>query len=274
MWRRKLTASNTTNHEEPDEAPQLESGEPRRAGMMATLYNDQKPEAPTPDGPKSDLLEDLLEDEIRERLRLVNPELAKEVYEIAKAQVASEAARHTRLDSKATSLVSAAGLSLTLGMSIVTLIAKGDVVATPYLWVMLAVTGLFGVAAVAFGVFALLVKGGFARVNDHNVFDKNVLRSADSPTGCDDLPTLKEKYEFGAAVYRQHMTAHLWEVSVQEHHQLNRKAKQVRDGQILFALFLLALVVCVATEFVMTSKKKDAGAAPQAAAPAAKAAVR
>jgi len=243
--------------------------------MMATLENDQKPEAPTPDGPKTDLLDDLPEDEIRERLRLVNPELAKEVYEIAKAQIASEAARHTRLDSKATSLVSAAGLSLTLGMSIVTLIAKGDVVATPYLWVMLAVTGLLGVGAVGFGVFALLVKGGFARVNDHNVFDKDVLRFADSPTGTDDLATLKEKYEFGAAVYRQHMTAHLWEVSLQEHRQLNRKATQVRDGQILFALFLLALVVCVATEFVMTStEKKDAGATPEAAASAAKAAVR
>lgn len=242
--------------------------------MMATLDTDQKPEAPTPDEPKTDLRADLPQDDIRERLRLVNPELAKELYEIAKAQVAAEMARHARLDAKATSLVSSAGISLTLGMSIITLIAKGDVAATPCLWVLLSVTGLFGTLAVGFGVFALLVKGGFARVNDHTVFDKDALEFANAPTGCDDLESQGEKYAYGAAVYRQHMTAHLWEVSVKEHRHLNKKADQVRDGQILFVLFLASLVVCVATEFVLTSNQHHAGAAPKAAASAAERAVR
>jgi hypothetical protein len=244
--------------------------------MVASLHEDQNSgtlAAPSPDRPRTEGA-DLHQEEIRDRLRLVNPELTKELYELAKAQVAAETARHARLDAKATSLVSSAGVSLTLGMSIATLIAKGEVSPPAWLGAMLAFVGAVGVTAVGFGVFALMVKGGFARVNDHNVFDTDVLKFANAPTGCDDLTDLKDKYAFGAAAYRQHMTAHLWEVSVKEHYQLNKKARQVRDGQIAFFIFLAGLVVCVGIEVVVTSPQHDAGAPAKATAAAPKGAVR
>jgi hypothetical protein len=231
----------------------------------------QTPEAPSPARPKTDDQADLPEEEIRARLQLVNPELTKELYELAKAQLAAEMARHTRLDAKATSLVSSAGISLTLGMSIATLIANRTISVPWWLWIMLTVAGLSGVLAVGFGIFALMVKNGFARVSDRNVFDKHTLAFANAPTGCDDLTDRKDKHAYGAAAYRQYMTAHLWEVGVKEHRQLNNKARQVRDGQVLFMIFLAVLVVCVATEFVMTSTR-DAGAPAQA--PAAQGAIR
>ncbi|MEO7037368.1 MAG: hypothetical protein ABI548_25660 [Polyangiaceae bacterium] len=199
---------------------------------------------PQPEQPKVDTTRDLSKDEIAARLRLVNPELAKEVYEIAKAQVQSEAARHTRLDAKANSVITAAGLSMAVASSLGGIIASGQTLLPGWLLWMFGLAGIFALSSVVTGVMALLVKGGYAQVSDHAVFNQEKLAFADVPTGCDDLLDAKDKQAYGVAVYRQYMAAHLWDVSVKDHGQLNRKAKQVQVAQWLFIAFLVVLLAC------------------------------
>jgi hypothetical protein len=226
------------------------------------------PEAPLPVEPKVDITVDLPEAEILKRLRLVNPELVKEVYDLAKAQVQAEGARHTMLNAKAMSVVTGAGVSLTLSLSIAGPLLTGGVILSPWLLFGFGVTGVTGVAAVLLGVWALLVKGGFAQVSDHAVFDEKALEFADNPTGCDDLPDLKERYAFGAAAYRQHMTAHLWAVAVKDHRQLDKKANQVQAAQYLFAAFVILVLACEARLFqgiYVQNNAREAAAARTAA---------
>jgi hypothetical protein len=217
------------------------------------------PDAPSAVEPKVDLIADLPEKEIRDRLRLVNPALVDEIYELAKAQVESERARHIMLNSKAASILTASGVSLTLSLTLAGPLLAGKVVLPTLLSCGFALAGLLGLAAVLSAVLSLFVVGGFAYVSDHAVFDKKILDFADSPTGCEDLPDPSDKYAFGAAAYRQHMTAHLWAVSAKEHRQLDKKANQVRAAQWLFTLFAVLISTCGASLFwVISSQNKDA----------------
>jgi hypothetical protein len=166
------------------------------------------------------------------------------------------------------SVVTGAGVSLTLSLSIAGPLITGGVILSPWLLFGFGVAGVTGVAAVLFGVWALLVKGGFAQVSDHAVFDEKALEFADNPTGCDDLPDLKEKYAFGAAAYRQHMTAHLWAVAVKDHRQLDKKANQVQAAQYLFAVFVILVLACEARLFqqiYVQNNAREAAAARTAA---------
>jgi hypothetical protein len=192
-------------------------------------------------------------------MRLVNPELAKEVYELAKAQVQAEGARHTILNTKATSVVTAAGVSITVMFTVASTLMSSKVVLPSWLLMMFAGTGGCGVTAVVLGVIALLVKGGFAQVSEHAVFDQDALAFGDEPTGCDDLPELKEKYAFGAAVYRQHMAVHLWSVYEKEHRQLDTKSRQVFWAQLFFIVFVALISACGVTLFgVISSQNQNA----------------
>lgn len=233
------------------------------------------PEAPLPIAPKVDLTADLPEEVIRSRLRLVNPELVKDIFDLAKAQVQSEAARHIMLNTKAASVVTGAGVSLTLSFSIAGPLLSSKAVLPPMLIVGFLLAGLAGLLSMLCGVVSLFVKGGFAHVSDHAVFDEKALEFADNPTGCDDLKDLKEKYAFGAAAYRQHMTAHLWAVSVKDHRQLDKKAGQVQTAQWLFAAFAILIFSCGIWLFgVISSENKHAREASAASAAAAEGEVR
>jgi hypothetical protein len=225
--------------------------------------------------PKVDIMADLLEQEIRNRLRLVNPDLVDEVYGLAKAQVESERARHVMLNSKAASVLTSSGISLTVSLTLAgPLLANKVVLSTTWSFAFL-LAGSLGLASIYWAVLSLRVIGGFPYVNDHAVFDRNILNFADSPPGCEDLADLKEKYAFGAAAYKQHMAAHLWAVATQEHRQLDRKAKQVQAAQWLFLAFAVLISTCGGNLFlVISSQNKDAREAAAAKSAAAEGAQR
>jgi hypothetical protein len=234
------------------------------AKQRQTMTTDNSPKI-KPAPPKVDATEPLPQAVIEDRMRLVNPELAKEVLDFARAQVQAEAARHGILNTKATSLVAAAGVSITVLFSVAGMVMSSRLVMPWELLAMFAAAGVFGLSSVVLGVLALLVTGGFAQVSEHAVFDKDALEFADEPTGCDDLTELKDKYAYGVASYRQHMTVHLWAVYAQEHKQLDGKATQVRWGQRCFIAFVGLILACEMTLFgVISSQNKDAREAAQA----------
>lgn len=216
---------------------------------------------------------------IRERLQLVNPELAKDLLDVARAQVQAEVVRHGRLDAKAISVVTAAGVSITVAFSVAGSALSGKLVPPGWLLAMFAAAGVAGLITVLLGTRALLVQGGYAEVNDKAVFEKSVLDAADEPKGVSDLidkdgrPERKDVYAFGAAVYKQHITAHLWHVFEQEHEQLDRKAKKVKDAQISFMVFLALIFACEMSLFGVIYSD-DAGKAACAEPAAAEGAER
>lgn len=217
------------------------------------------PEAPSPVEPKVDIIKDLPEQDILDRLQLVNPDLVDEIYDLAKAQVESERSRHVMLNTKAASILTASGVSLTLSLTLAGPLLSAKVVLPCLLLVGLILAGLAGLASVLCAVWSLYIVNGFAYVSDHAVFKKDILDFADSPKGCDDLEGQSAKYAFGAAAYKQHMAAHLWAVSAREHQQLNKKADQVRMAQRMFALFAVLIFACGAGLFgVISSQNRDA----------------
>jgi hypothetical protein len=188
---------------------------------------------------------ELTPDEIRRRLTLVNPELVKEVYALTKGQIDHEAARYARLDLKANTVITAAGLSMAVASSLGGIVGSGKRLPSYLLW-MFGVTAIVGLAAVGFAILAVLVSKAFARVSDGAMFNADVLERADAPSGADDLSTT-EKRDFGAAQYRQYMAAHMWDMYLKDRAQLDRKAGRVQTGQCLFGVFLVLLVACEAT---------------------------
>src|SRR6187399_3077726 len=69
----------------------------------------------------------LTEHELAARVTLGSPKLVEELWNISQKQLDIEIARHTRLDTKATSLLTAAGLSLTVAFTFgSTLLTKAD----------------------------------------------------------------------------------------------------------------------------------------------------
>lgn len=232
----------------------------------------------TASNPVKDTQRDLTRQEIRERLRLVNPELAKDLLDAARAQVQAEVIRHGRLDAKAMSIVTAGGISITVAFSVA---GSLSTVVAGYGWLiaMFAAAGVAGLITVLLAVRALLVRGGFAEVSDQAVFDASVLKLADEPEGVDDLrdkegrPDRKEINAFGAAIYKQHMTAHLWDVYVKDHAQVDKKADMVRDAQAGFMTFLVMIFACEMSLFTVIYGK-DAGEAARPEPAAAEGAKR
>lgn len=230
-----------------------------------------KPPAAHPAPPKVNTTVPLTQAQIESRLQLVNPELAKEVLDFAKAQVQAEGTRHTMLNTKAMAIVTAAGISMSVTFTVATALASGKVVVPVWLIGTFAAAGLVGIATVALGVRALLVKDGFALVSDHAVFDEKALAFADAPTGCEDLKEPKDKYAYGVAAYRQHMAVHLWSVAAQDHEQLDRKASEVYHSQVCFIAFVCLILACEICLFgVISSQTNDAREAAAASSAAAK----
>jgi len=234
--------------------------------------------ADDPEQAPDDLEKDLTAEEIRRRLRLVNPELAKDLLDVARAQVQSEVVRHGRLDTKATSIVTAGGISITVAFSVAGSLSAA-VAGHGWLIAMFAAAGVAGLATVLLGVRALLVRGGYAEVSDQAVFKESTLELADSPKGVDDLkdrdgnPDRKEINAFGAAIYKQYLTAHLWDVYVKDHKQIDAKAVMVKHAQVSFVIFLTLIFACEMSLFGVIYLQ-DARETARAAAAATKRAER
>ncbi len=202
---------------------------------------------------------------VRDRLRLNSPELVENIYELAKAQVAYETGRQGRLDSKATSLLTASGLSVTVAFSFgTTLITYGSrfdgVVIVAY-----AAAVSLGLTAAILAVAALKVAGTYTTVSDHAVFDAGELPRANWPTWeGDEAVEIAERLRFGVMRYQKHLIAHLWEIYRANAAQNEIKATRIKYGQYVFVAFLIALLACAGLVFrvVSTNERQPSTARP------------
>jgi hypothetical protein len=192
--------------------------------------------------------------ELRERLLVSSPKLVKELYDIAVRQIAEENARQTRLDSKATSLLTAAGLSLTVAFTF-----GGQLVAAHHkqgnehidfpVWGVIAfgVALLAGLGAAFQAMRALVVGGGYRAISEREVFNGDLLTYAEGHYHPEEKEKASPSDEEAATEYRKAMIPHFWEIA-QEHLNVHqRKASIIRWGQGAFLLFIVAIVVvCLA----------------------------
>jgi hypothetical protein len=185
----------------------------------------------------------LSQKELAERLALGSPKLVEELWNIAQKQVDIEIARHTRLDTKATSLLTAAGLSLTVAFTFgSTLLTKADAFKhwEKQVVFIFALTVILGLAAAFMAVRALALREQLG-VNELAIFDVADLKEADGPEDADE-PTLNR----GVMEYRKGRILHFWAIRQRYLESYKGKAELVKRGQWAFMAFLAGLLVlCV-----------------------------
>jgi hypothetical protein len=180
---------------------------------------------------------------LRERLTLGSPALVREIYEIQLRQIQYEVGRQTRLDAKATSLLTAAGLSLTVaftfGGQIVLAHLHDELAFHVGAVVAFAVATLCGLASAGFAIRALLVHDAFRTINEASVFSLRALKEADA----DYQSGAEDGDEAAVTQYRKSLIPHLLEIWQTNGRSNEDKAKIVKRGQLFFGLFLVALIV-------------------------------
>ena len=207
--------------------------------------------------------------ELQDRLTLNSPELVRELYDVAQQRVAAEVGRQTRLDTKATSLLTAAGLSLTVAFTFgSTLISRPEPFEHWHWWVIGAFAGaiVLGLSAAILAVRTLLVRGQYLMVNERAVLDFAILDDANDPVALRDDDEMEDtdKRMFGVMEFQKHMIVQLWMVA--QRHQRNHTAKSnlIKIGQWFFLGFLAALlVVCI---FIVLGASSSHAARPSSVA--------
>lgn len=185
----------------------------------------------------------LSQDAIFERLQLAPPAMVKEISDMVVRQMAFETARQQRLDSKATSLLGAVGLTLTVvstfGVQLLTTLAPAaekHPKTAAALGVVAFLATLLGLGAALCAIWTLGVRS-FAGVNEEAIFSVEAIQAAKAQGEG------KDEQEVGVAVYRRMMVEHLWPtVQRQEQHNAT-KARRVALGQVLFLVFLAFIPV-------------------------------
>jgi hypothetical protein len=166
--------------------------------------------------------------ELMARLTISSPELVKELYETTLRQIQSETERQTRLDAKATVLLAASGVSLTVAVAIDRAIVPSGVHSlTAFL--VLGLASALGLSAALCALMALRVRV-YMGVNDDAVFNKTLLAEADNAD--DALAGLTE--------YRKSMIVHLWLITQRQATNRKRKASLVALGQRFFLAFFVS----------------------------------
>ncbi len=210
----------------------------------------------------------LTEESLRARLAIDSPELVQELFTIAQGQVVTEAGRQSRLDAKANSLLTATGLSLTVAFTF-----GGLLITQAKAFYIIGVTVAFaaavtcGFVAAIHAVVGLRVTDRYRSVDEENVFDSEILRTADDPASAiDGLDGLEApaKRAYGVMEYRKFLVPHLWAIILQHRQVHEDKARLIKRGQGFFIAFLGALVlVCVFVVGAVLSRNNDREAASQ-----------
>jgi hypothetical protein len=201
--------------------------------------------APTPRarGKVRKIPPDLTREELSKRLRLGSTALVKELYEIALRQIQSETGRQTRLDGKATSLLTAVGLSLTVAFTFggqvllahATELRAIDAPRWTFALVIFAFALIAGLGAGVLAMLALRVQA-YATVDEQAVFNETMLAQAEGA----------ETEEEGVAEYRRYLTVQLWRITQRQLHAHESKAGLIEKGQFCFLTFLGTLfLICL-----------------------------
>jgi hypothetical protein len=179
---------------------------------------------------------------LQQRLTLGSPALVKELYQIAQRQLEAEKGRQFRLDAKATSLLTVAGLSLTVVLTFVgpAVLKTSESFRTVHAMTTFsfAVAVFSDTVAAILAVWALRVRD-YITVNEHAIFDPVLLAEADAE---DD----SGQPEAGVTEYRKALIIHLWIIAQTYQRTHAYRATLIRMGQTLFLFFLCALLfVCL-----------------------------
>ncbi len=168
-------------------------------------------------------------------LTLDSPKLVEELWQITQKQLEVEITRHTRLEGKATSLLTTAGLALTVAFTFgSTLLTQAAAFKRwhDHIAVIFAAAIIAGLLSAMQAVRALVLREQLS-VNEHAVFDQDALRAADQDSDA----------EKGLMEYRKGRIIHFWTVKQRYSATYREKSKLVKLGQWLFFGFLVALLL-------------------------------
>ncbi len=192
-------------------------------------------------------------------ITLNSTKLIEELWTITQKQVDFEVARHGRLESKATSLLTATGLSLTVAFTFgSTLLKEGKSFGNWYYLTVLffALSCMAGLVAAVLAVAGLMLREQRG-INEHSLFYEPLLKAADVPD--ETKPDILAASEAaGLAEYRKAMILHLWEIRQRYHEKYKDKAKYVQVGQGAFLAFLGCLLLLCIFNVIALSAKQEA----------------
>jgi hypothetical protein len=202
------------------------------------------------------------EEQVRLKLAIDSPELTEELYQIAQQQIQSEIGRQTRLDAKATSLLTAAGLSLTIVFTFGNTLVTQTTIFNPCILIGYVVAVTCGLVAASFAVSALRVRSAYFSIDERVTLDPAMLKEANQPEAFEGKCELKdeEKRRYGVMEYRKYLLPQLWVMGQTSFRNHEKKATLVKRGQYFFLAFLsVSLLVCVLVVFgVLSIRDKKA----------------
>lgn len=177
----------------------------------------------------------LTDQELAKRLTVENPKLVSELYRIAEQQIEIEAKRQTRLDYKATSLLTAAGLSLTVAITFGGLLITQSRAFDEWReWIigLFVATVIAGITAAIYALRAQFAKQ-FLAADENAIFDTDILKTADTPA----TP------EAGLMEYQKSLIIHLWAIRGRAFQNHVERVALVKMGQRFFIGFLFGVMV-------------------------------
>lgn len=198
-----------------------------------------KPVAPPP----------ITQAEIMKAIKIDSPKVIEEVYKLAQRQFDLETARLTRVETKAASLLTASGASLTFVFSfgLPALLKRRDALwnANPEYWRAVVVLSLLavgiGLFATSSAVRAMLAAKNYRALNERTLFDQERLHAFDSDQ------RLKEDDDGRAARFRRYVLPELWEIVQYQTAAAETKGVTLGRGQIaLFVFVCIAAAIAVA----------------------------
>jgi hypothetical protein len=201
-------------------------------------------------------------DELVKRLTLASPDLVEELYKLSKEFLASEAARENNLNGKATSLLTASGLSLTVAFTFGGLLLQHpeylDSWNEPWPYVVPSLYGfalLMGLSASGIAVRSLLIRDDYKGIAEEDVFNPEVLANSDSldfvslPAPAESkgaLPKQVESQEDASSLVSQEQEAVT--VSADGQHSADQKPAYPKSGTTYYRRFITAHLWQIAQE--------------------------
>jgi hypothetical protein len=187
------------------------------------------------------------EADVRARLNVSSPELVKELHENAIRMLNAECERQKSLEAKASSLLAASGLAVTLTFAFGSAITERpgnfhEWIIYPY-----ASACIFGLLTAGYAVWALMIRN-YAALNEETIFNDAVIKDADEPAAfaADDTMPYTEKWSYGLRNYRAFVVPHIVRICQINAAHHKRKAELIAWGQRLFFGFILSVIsVCL-----------------------------
>lgn len=174
-------------------------------------------------------------EEVVDRVRLNSSLVVEEALKFVVKMMDADDMRSTQINNKASTLLGASGLSVTVAFSFgATLLSRPDLFG---LWERKALPVLFatslfvGFSAGLYSLKALQVRNHKA-IDSGDVLSRSVLDDADTENEAD-----------GLRVYRRYLLAHIWAVSSHNKKVLEDKATLLKRGQLAFTAFIFLIMV-------------------------------